>query len=286
MKTTVLAFLLIITLAISTLASADAPVLTIDSVEGNHGILTINYTVIDPSGVEFVTTNWQFSTDGGATWLDIDAVAIGNNAPKPAGSSFITWDTQAGANNLADKYYDSVSFRMFVKGGNTWKTKSPMPTARDVLAAAVVDGKIYAIGGHYYDSSKSHYLSTVEEYNPSTDNWQTVAQMPTGRAFLAAAAVDGKIYAMGGSKGSYLNTVEEYDPGTDSWRKVTQMPTARDDFAAAAVDGKIYAIGGWNGSSYILERQKNKGAKVASIVYFVTMRAGSFVLTQRMVILK
>ncbi len=84
--------ILIITLAISTLAIAEPPVLTIDSVEGNKGILTINYTVVDTSDVEFVTDDWQFSTDGGSTWLDIDAAAIGNNTSKPTGSSFITME--------------------------------------------------------------------------------------------------------------------------------------------------------------------------------------------------
>ena len=246
MKTKIFASIFIITLFVSTLAGAEAPVLTIDSVEGNHGILTINYTVTDSSGAEFVTTNWQFSTDGGATWLDIDAVAIGNNAPKSAGSSFITWNTQAGANNLADKYYGSVSFRMSVKDtfGNSWKTKSQMPTARSSLAAAEVDGKIYAIGA--YNGSS---LRTVEEYDPSTDSWRRVADMPTARSSLAAAEVDGKIYAIGGGyNGSSLRTVEEYDPSTDSWRRVAQMPRARYGLAAATVDGKIYAIGGYGGN--------------------------------------
>ena len=254
--------ILTITLVIPTLAGANAPVLTIDSVEGIYGTLTINYTVVDRSDVDFVTTNWQFSTDGGATWLDIDAVAIGNNDPKPAGSSFITWDTQAGANNLADKYYSSVSFRMFIKGGNIWKTKSPMPTARDDLAAAVVDGKIYAMGGYtppnlppgtFTLRGSKEPLGTVEEYDPSTDSWRTVADMPTARCDLAAASVDGKIYAIGGSINivldfkTTLTTVEEYDARKDSWRTVEKMSEARDNLASVVVDGKIYAIGGYNG---------------------------------------
>ena len=240
--------ILIFTLTISTLAGADAPVLTIDSVEGNHGILTINYTVVDTSGVEVVTDGWQFSTDGSGTWLSIDAVAIWNNAPKPAGSSFITWDTQAGANNLADKYYGSVSFRMFVKGGNTWKTKSPMPTGRSYLAATVMDGKIYAIGG--YGGHNGSYLSTVEQYDPSTDSWQTLADMHTERYWLAAAAVNGRIHAIGGYNihiGGNLNTVEQYDPSTDSWQTLADMHTERDKLAATVMDGKIYAIGGYGG---------------------------------------
>jgi len=290
MKTTIFTSILIITLAISTLAGADAPVLTIDSADVDEGIVTINYTVIDTREVEFVTTGWQFSMDGSATWLDIDAVAIGNNDPKPAGSSFITWDTQAGANNLGDKSYGSVSFKMFVKGGDFWKTKSPMPTARGYLSTAAVNGKIYAIGGwvgiplgmrtvEEYDPKTDSWrtvtpmtttrdsfatavvdgkiyaiggevrLSSVEEYNSSTDSWRNVAPMPTGREALTAAAVDGKIYAIGGGIGpiggaSATRTVEEYEPITDSWRKVADMPTARYALAAATVNGKIYAIGG------------------------------------------
>jgi hypothetical protein len=65
MKITIFVSILIITLAISTLAGADVPVLTIDSVEGDQGILTINYAVIDQSGAEFATAGWSYSFDGG-----------------------------------------------------------------------------------------------------------------------------------------------------------------------------------------------------------------------------
>jgi hypothetical protein len=68
-----------------------------------------------------------------------------------------------------------------------------MPTARDGLAAAIVSGKIYAIGG----ANSTGYLNTVEVYDPSSDSWSTAASMPTARAGLAVIPVDGKIYAIG-----------------------------------------------------------------------------------------
>jgi N-acetylneuraminic acid mutarotase len=60
-------------------------------------------------------------------------------------------------------------------------------------------------------------LNTVEEYDPVTNTWTTMANMPTPRFGLAAVAVNGKIYAIGGwagSAGSYtdLAKVEEYTP--------------------------------------------------------------------------
>ena len=51
--------------------------------------------------------------------------------------------------------------------GRKWTIKAPMPTARYGSAAAVVNGKIYVVGGYYCDDS-SHYLSTNEEYEPGT----------------------------------------------------------------------------------------------------------------------
>lgn len=43
-----------------------------------------------------------------------------------------------------------------------------MPTLRNSATSAMLDGKIYVIGG--YNSS---YLNKVEEYNPITNTWQT-----------------------------------------------------------------------------------------------------------------
>ncbi len=137
---------------------------------------------------------------------------------------------------------------------NAWSTAASMPTARSSLAAAVVNGKIYAIGGQ---DSASIALNTVEVYDPISNSWNTPnplvgppAPMPTARSSLAAAAVSGKVYAIGGlsSASSSLNTVEVYDPSTNAWSTAASMPTARDALGAAVVNGKVYAISGFGGS--------------------------------------
>jgi len=128
----------------------------------------------------------------------------------------------------------------------SWHAKADMPTPRGGFGCAVVNGKIYAIGGWGVS-----WLQTNEEYDPATNTWATRANMPTARGNLTAGAVNNKIYAIGGANtnGYARPTNEEYDPVSNTWAGKASMPTGRSSLAGAVVNGKIYAIGGWNGSA-------------------------------------
>jgi RNA polymerase sigma factor (sigma-70 family) len=133
------------------------------------------------------------------------------------------------------------------KGGGTWTQKADMPTARYIAGSAVVDGKIYVIGGR--PTPEVARTAAVEEYDPATDTWRRCADMPTARQGVAVAAVDGIIYAIGAADvGPVESIVEAYDPATDTWTKKADMPTRRGHAAIAVVDGIIYVIGGQSGA--------------------------------------
>jgi N-acetylneuraminic acid mutarotase len=139
---------------------------------------------------------------------------------------------------------------------DTWTQKADMPTARHYLGSAVVDGKIYVIGGAPVQCG---ITKAMEEYDPASDIWMPRADMPTARLGVRAAAVDGIIYAIGGWAGDtatcwgeLLSTVEAYDPAADTWTTKTDMPTTRSHSAIAVVDGKIYVIGGQGDGNIIL----------------------------------
>ena len=143
--------------------------------------------------------------------------------------------------------------------GDTWTQKAPLPTARSLLSASVVNGKIYAIGGDACAVAPS--LSTVEEYDPVTDTWTEKAPMLIPRFCLSTSVVGGKIYAIGGTirpPERVTSDVEEYDPETDTWTKKSPIPTARQMLATTVVNGKIYANGDMsspqltNPSQYVL----------------------------------
>lgn len=88
------------------------------------------------------------------------------------------------------------------------------------------------------------FMTVVEAQQ---DTWVSVAPMPTARESVAACAVDGRIYALGGFPGGSdagLTTNERYDPGTNLWSARAPMPTGRRMPATAVAGGKCYAIGG------------------------------------------
>jgi hypothetical protein len=123
--------------------------------------------------------------------------------------------------------------------GDSWVSKAPLPTARRDLGVAVVDNKIYAIGG----ISEKGYANITEQYDPATDTWTTKAQMPIARSNLATAVYENKIYIFGGyTFGGFSNATEVYDPTTDNWTAKSSMPinTNTAYLYAHTIKDKIY----------------------------------------------
>lgn len=127
-----------------------------------------------------------------------------------------------------------------------WTTKESMPTERYRFGIAVVEGKIYAIGGLTSDGP----LGANEVYDPAANTWETKNPMPTPKYYFAVAVYDNKIYTFGGLTGpplqnnTYVGITEVYDPATDTWETKTSMPTNRSALCASVVDEKIILAGG------------------------------------------
>jgi N-acetylneuraminic acid mutarotase len=139
------------------------------------------------------------------------------------------------------------TMEVYNPGTNTWTMAAPMPTGRYGLAAVLgLDGRIYAIGGLTPTPLGNRTDTAVEAYDPATDQWSTVASMPTARSFLAAAVgLDGRIYAMGGQGATTRDTVEAYDLQTNTWSAATSLSAPRARLAGVTgPDGRIYIIGG------------------------------------------
>src|SRR5688572_24446082 len=73
-----------------------------------------------------------------------------------------------------------------VAGEIAWTSRASIPVGRNGHGAAVIGGKVYVVGGYVAGGNRS---ASVYEYDPGTNFWTVRAPLPSGRAWLAVAAV-------------------------------------------------------------------------------------------------
>jgi len=137
---------------------------------------------------------------------------------------------------------------------DTWNKKADMPTSRWMFGTALVNNKIYVMGGNINPGFQAHSIATVEEYDIATDTWAQKADMPLDRTTMAVVAVNDKIYVIGGMTFPEMTlnlAVNVYDPKTDKWTQESDATTTRAYPSACLVDNKIYVVGGQNFGGYL-----------------------------------
>jgi len=116
----------------------------------------------------------------------------------------------AGATGLDQQgHYDSVGYlQVYDPESDAWSRIASMPTPRSGACAAVVDGRLYVIGG--YDDTA---LNVVEAYDPLLDSWTTLSPMNAARSGSVAGVLLGSIYVFGGGNDAEdFNTFEIITP--------------------------------------------------------------------------
>jgi len=71
-----------------------------------------------------------------------------------------------------------------------WRDLARMPSMRQEISSAVLDGKIFVIAG--FDGSGVS-TDTVEVYDTDTDSWSSAARLPIATNHNVAAVAAGKL---------------------------------------------------------------------------------------------
>lgn len=119
-----------------------------------------------------------------------------------------------------------------------WQSIAPLPEWIGAGAAVVHDGALYVVGG--VDRGVALY-----SYDPESDIWISLPQMPTPREHTTAVSFRGQIWVLGGRWGANMHqSVDIYDPATDTWSKGPPMLEARSGFGATVIRDRIVVAGG------------------------------------------
>jgi N-acetylneuraminic acid mutarotase len=139
-----------------------------------------------------------------------------------------------------------ISHNLTIAQTGQWLTKASLPTTRQEMPCALVNDKIYVVGGIGFPLTV-HGIN--EAYDPVSDTWSTMTAAPAPRHHHAVAVIGSKMYVLGGYNTLFFSAVSEnfvYDANTNQWDTIAPLPIPLGAVAAAVWNGKIYVFGGTN----------------------------------------
>ena len=133
-----------------------------------------------------------------------------------------------------------------------WTPGPPLPAKRGGGGLAAVGGALHYFGGYLEDretTSGDHWV--LVPGGPDSLRWKPAAPLPMPRGHVAAIALDGMIYAIGGCFGHDpyprdVAYVHRYDPALDRWTERAPLPLPRSHFEPGTFirNGRIVIVGG------------------------------------------
>jgi N-acetylneuraminic acid mutarotase/glucose/arabinose dehydrogenase len=231
-------------------------------------LLIANFSVGDD------ITRVQLTADGlGAVGASSLVAGLDDPLPLALGSDGLVYVGEFGADRVT---------ALVPRVLGCWVRVADVPEAILDSGGAVLDGKLYMVGG----KTATDHVSSMFIYDPAADEWTRGPDLP-GPAVEnpALVALDGLLYAFGGSTEPFSGAVDNaavFDPLTEVWTPLTPLPTARGGSAAEAVGGLIYVVGGlaangasldavevydpttdaWTSAAPMITRRDNPGAAV------------------------
>ncbi len=178
-----------------------------------------------------LNTNEWFDVVGGA-WSSLAPMTTsraGFAAGLLGGYVYVTGGLNGATAAATTERYDPTN--------NTWAAPGTVPDMDHAgwgLCGVVLNGKFWVLGG--YDETE-HDMSWLRAYDPGTHLWSLMASMPTARSWHAAATLDGRIFAIGGTNASTavaLTSVDMYDPATNTWSAGPPLPQPLRDVSAVS----------------------------------------------------
>lgn len=194
---------------------------------------------------------WTYATQSASVLEGAAAVTFGANSLNTAGSSLqdkilvfggVASSHSGTATNLAQMFDPSGS-----SGSGSWSTMASMLSPRAYFTGTLLqNGNVLAIGGE--STVYSTLLSSMEEYNPSTNSWHYKVPLPTTLSREGAITLDnGSVLIVGGKQISTAvsGTTYIYTPSSDPIRQVASMPGFKTySNAVRLTDGSVIVVGG------------------------------------------
>jgi len=122
-----------------------------------------------------------------------------------------------------------------------WEIRADIPQHVYGHGGAVVNGKLYSIGG--CETADWTVTSTkMQVYDYKTDTWSKAADMPIDLGWPMVAVHNDNVYVFGGMRSGAVSTDKawRYNPASKAWTYITDLPVKAMNGIALTVGEHIY----------------------------------------------
>ncbi|XP_054030035.1 kelch-like protein 32 isoform X1 [Dryobates pubescens] len=133
---------------------------------------------------------------------------------------------------------------------NKWSFVQPFDRSLSCHAGYVLDGLLWVSGGV---TNTAQYQNRLMVYDPKQNKWLSRSPMLQRRVYHSMAAVQRKLYVLGGNDLDYNNDrvlvrhIDAYSIDTDQWTRCSfSMLTGQNESGVAVHNSRIYLVGGYS----------------------------------------
>jgi uncharacterized protein (TIGR03437 family) len=247
--------------------------------EGGAGAVVLGGRIFVPGGISasnLMLRRHQVYDIAGNQWdqaanLPTAVINYSLAADENRGAYYLTGGIEAGSLNTAVN-----KVRAYDANSDQWTELPPLNTARHGHESALIDGRLYVIGG----AGAAGLLTSGEVYDFSAQKWAPIAPLNHPRQFASSAIGHDQQgnplwFVIGGWSGSdSMAGVEVYDVRHNRWLALDEsfsLPTPRAWLGGAAHNGYFYAIGGFTisptnvGGQLLITQRTNERIRIAGV---------------------
>ncbi|XP_028702604.1 kelch-like protein 32 isoform X6 [Macaca fascicularis] len=133
---------------------------------------------------------------------------------------------------------------------NKWTFVQSFDRSLSCHAGYVADGLLWISGGV---TNTAQYQNRLMVYEPNQNKWISRSPMLQRRVYHSMAAVERKLYVLGGNDLDYNNDrilvrhIDSYNIDTDQWTRCSfNLLTGQNESGVAVHNGRIYLVGGYS----------------------------------------
>jgi N-acetylneuraminic acid mutarotase len=121
-----------------------------------------------------------------------------------------------------------------------WTSRAAMPVGRSEMPAATLDGLIYVAGGFGAGAR-------ADRYDPTTDTWEQMADLPVPINHPGIAAYQQQIVVAGGYSmdgATAHDAMWAYESDSNAWEQIGDLPEPMGAFGLVTMQDDLYLVGG------------------------------------------